>query len=155
MPVPPPWRGARIELDSPSTNDFNKLIESVATGGRVEVSMSPLLLLGGDLHLGRRVLIGLSPSKEELIGVVLVDDLLRGSIEMMCRAREHELAKASRNLKQSLVANTSYEEKLVREVAEREIAEGRVATLECRLAEREVEVNRVWLKRPRMPGMLG
>ncbi|KAK7382572.1 hypothetical protein VNO80_01480 [Phaseolus coccineus] len=98
MPIPPPsWHNAVIDIDSSPTDDFNRPIEPQATEGRMGVSMSPLSLLGGDLHLGRRVLIGLSPSKQELISVA----------------------------------------------AEREIAEGRVATLECQLAKREAEVTRL------------
>jgi len=87
------------------------------------------------------------------------EDFLQGGIEMMCRALvlarlgfedrgshsekiswlEHELLEASGNLKQSLVTNTEYTEKLSREGAEREIVKGRAAELEWRVVEMAVK----------------
>jgi len=75
----------------------------------------------------------LHPNIEDLIRAVPEDDLFEGNIEMMCRSLiltchgagvrawrvkeisrlEHELLEASGNLKQAMVANTTYEKKAV------------------------------------------
>lgn len=102
----------------------------------------------------------MTPFTQEMIRAVPDDELNQGSIEMICRGLvlawlgadvwghrveeisrlEHELAEASGNLRQSLKANNAYEERLAKEIVEREITEGRVGELERRDRDRANEI---------------
>jgi len=104
-----------------------------------------LIGTGGDLQFVKGVKIGLTPSTQELIRDVPNDDLIQGSIDMICRGLvlswlgkdvwghrveeisrlEHKLAETSGNLRKSLEVNTAYEERLAKEIFEQEITEGR------------------------------
>jgi len=84
MPVPPSSR-APINLDTPPTDDFNQLIHTTVAMSVATVQQSPLSVLGGDLRFARGVNFNLPPNTEDMIRAVPEDDLLKGSIEMMCR----------------------------------------------------------------------
>ena len=52
----------------------------------MEASMSPLSVLGGDLQFARGLNVALPELTNEVIQSLPPTDLLKGNIEMMCRA---------------------------------------------------------------------
>jgi len=108
----------------------NSLCGRYGGGGRPTVTP---IGVGVDLRFSGVVNFNLHPNIEDLIRAVPEDDLFEGNIEMMCRSLiltchgagvrawrvkeisrlEHELLEASGNLKQAMVANTTYEKKAV------------------------------------------
>ncbi|KAK7331536.1 hypothetical protein VNO80_28271 [Phaseolus coccineus] len=98
----------------------------------MEVLMSPLTLLGGDMQFTRGVRLALLEATREVIWVVPSSDLLRGGLEMLCHSvvmiqlgcqerehhaeeisrLDHELAETSGHLKQSLAANSDLSKRL-------------------------------------------
>lgn len=84
MLTPPPPCHSPINIDSPLTDDFNRPIPPTVVKLTPQVSRSPLLVLGDDLQFSKGLKIGLIHSMQELIRVVPEDDLLQGSIEIIC-----------------------------------------------------------------------
>jgi len=85
LPTPPPGRDT-VEVDSPSPRYVEQAALPIKANHIMEVSMSPLTLLEGDLHFRRRVRVALPEDTWEVIRGVPSSELLRGGLEMLCHS---------------------------------------------------------------------
>lgn len=73
-------------MHSPSPKRAVKATGLPKTERTVEVSMSPLALLGADMHFTQGVRLALPEAAWEVIRVVPSSNLLRGGLEMLYRS---------------------------------------------------------------------
>ena len=85
LPTPPSPRRILIDVDSPPTDEFNQPIAPRTVERAMEVTMSPLAMLGADMKFSRGVKVALPGPSQEVIRVVPPADLLKGGVEMLYR----------------------------------------------------------------------
>jgi len=173
LPTPPP-RWDAVEVDSSSSKHVGQAAGFPETEHVMEVSMSPLALLGGDFQFTRRVRVALPEKTRDVIWGVPSSDLLRGGLEMLCcsvvmvqleiKEREHhveeisrldhQLAEASDQQQQSLAANFDLSKRSNSEVAEKEKARWEVAEVERLLGKVKAEIARVATKNTHLKKMV-